>query len=150
MSVQWLAMLATLASALFAGAALYVNLVEHPARLACGPTLAITVFGPSYRRATVMQAGLAMFASALALVVWAVRSQGLWLAAALTLFAVVPFTLTVIMPTNQKLLARCADDDPAETRALLTRWGRLHAVRSVASLIATALMLYALQDRSAL
>jgi hypothetical protein len=46
--------LATLCSGLFAGAALYISFVEHPARMLCGTTLAITQFAPSYKRATVM------------------------------------------------------------------------------------------------
>jgi hypothetical protein len=41
---------------LFAGAALYVTLVEHPARLECGTELAVAEFAPSYRRGAVMQA----------------------------------------------------------------------------------------------
>ena len=36
--------LAILASGLFAGAALYITFVEHPARMQCGTTLAITQF----------------------------------------------------------------------------------------------------------
>ena len=50
---------ALLCTGLFAGAALYVSLVEHPARLEGGPALAIAQFGPSYRRGAVMQASLA-------------------------------------------------------------------------------------------
>jgi hypothetical protein len=44
---------------LFSGAALYINLVEHPARMSCGVAVALTEFRPSYKRATVMQASLA-------------------------------------------------------------------------------------------
>ena len=51
--------LATLCAALFAGAAIYISLVEHPARLECGTELAATEFGPSCRRATILQASLA-------------------------------------------------------------------------------------------
>jgi hypothetical protein len=44
--------LIALASAgLFAGAALYITLVEHPARLECRTAVAIAEFVPSYRRA---------------------------------------------------------------------------------------------------
>ena len=53
-------LLAVLCAGLFAGAAIYITFVEHPARLSCGTALAATEFGPSYRRATVMQAPLAL------------------------------------------------------------------------------------------
>ena len=58
-AVQWASQFITIvACSLFAGAAIYVSFVEHPARMECGTELAATVFGPSYRRAAVMQASL--------------------------------------------------------------------------------------------
>jgi hypothetical protein len=36
-----LQILATLAAGLFTGAAIYINLVEHPARMACGTAAAL-------------------------------------------------------------------------------------------------------------
>jgi hypothetical protein len=51
-----LELVATLCAGLFAGAALYINIAEHPARLEVGPSVALREFGPSYRRAAVMQA----------------------------------------------------------------------------------------------
>ena len=54
-----LQLLATLSAGLLAGAAIYVTFVEHPARMQCGTDLAVTEFGPSYKRATMMQAPLA-------------------------------------------------------------------------------------------
>jgi len=36
-----LSLLATVCAGLFSGAAIYVNLVEHPARLSCGTELAV-------------------------------------------------------------------------------------------------------------
>jgi hypothetical protein len=50
---------AVLACSLFTGAAFYISLVEHPARMECGVEIAAAEFPPSYRRATVMQASLA-------------------------------------------------------------------------------------------
>ena len=43
----------------------YITLVEHPARMQCGTLLAATEFGPSYKRAAVMQAALAVVIVAL-------------------------------------------------------------------------------------
>ena len=64
-------LLATMCAGLFAGAAIYITFVEHPARLECGTDLAATEFGPSYRRATLMQASLAAVGLLAALVAWA-------------------------------------------------------------------------------
>jgi hypothetical protein len=52
-------LVALLTAGIFAGAALYVSLVEHPARIECGAALALAEFRPSYRRGAVMQATLA-------------------------------------------------------------------------------------------
>jgi hypothetical protein len=83
---------ATLAATLFSGAAIYINLVEHPARLECGTELAATVFGPSYRRAAVMQALLAIVATIGGIGAWFMNAGLPWLAGALLIFLVVPFT----------------------------------------------------------
>ena len=66
--------------------------------------------------------------------------------------AVVPFTLLIVQPTNQQLLAPERDLGSADTRRLLERWGRLHAIRSIAGVMAAALMLgtlIAAEQRSA-
>ena len=57
---------------------------------------------------------------------------------------VVPFTLIVIKPTNDELLASGRDLASAGTRALLERWGRLHAVRSFLIVLSTVVMLWQL------
>lgn len=138
--------LATAFSALFAGAAVYINLVEHPARMGCGTKIAATVWAPSYKRAAVMQASLAV-AGALAGVLAGLLGGGLlWLLGAVLLGSVVPFTLRVIKPTNDQLLEPSRDLESEQTRALLEKWGRLHAVRSVLSLAATALFLILLRS----
>jgi Domain of unknown function (DUF1772) len=59
--------------------------------------------------------------------------------------AVVPFTFAAIMPTNHRLLAPDRDLASAETRALLVRWGRLHAVRTVMGLASAAIDIWLMQ-----
>jgi Domain of unknown function (DUF1772) len=131
-----LEIVATLCAGLFAGAAIYITLVEHPARLECGTALAATEFGPSYRRATVMQASLAVLGSLATLAAWAQGGGLPVLLGGVLLGLVIPFTLLVILPTNKRLLDPRLDRGSAEAAALLDRWGRLHAVRSVASGVA--------------
>jgi hypothetical protein len=130
---MWTLIVATMCAGLFAGAAIYINAVEHPARLSCGSELAIREFAPSYHRATVMQGSLAVTGCVAGL--WAAwRQADLWLAlAAILLGAVVPFTLVVILPTNKQLLDPNLDPGSTTAAELLTRWGRLHAARSALS-----------------
>jgi hypothetical protein len=134
---------ASFCTAIFAGAALYVSLVEHPARMECGPAVAIAQFGPSYRRATVMQVSLAVAAFLAATVAWWLGAGGVWLVSAILIGAVVPFTLVVILPTNKRLLDPSLDRDSATATTLLRKWGRLHAVRTVLSMAALASLLWA-------
>lgn len=125
---------ATLCCAIFAGAAIYVNLVDHPARMGCGTKTAATVWAPSYRRGTAMQAPLAMLSFLAGVSAWWLGGGIGWLGGAVLIGLVVPFTFIVIMPTNKKLLTPGRDLAADETRALLERWNRLHAARSVLSL----------------
>ena len=136
-----LLLLATLASGLFAGAAVYITAVEHPARVSCGTELAVREFAPSYKRATVMQAALAVAGCLAGLAAaWQLQDAGVALGA-LLLGAVVPFTLIVIFPTNARLLDPALDPRSAEATELLQSWGRLHAVRSGLSTLAFVVLL---------
>jgi hypothetical protein len=143
------ALVATLCAGLFAGAALYITFVEHPARISCGTALALREFAPSYRRATIMQAALAIVGLLSALEAWTRTWAPDLLVGGLALGIVVPFTLVVIAPTNRRLLAAELDPESAEAAQLLQRWGRLHAVRSVLSGVAfLILILYVMRAGS--
>ena len=133
---------AVLACSLFAGAAVYINLVEHLARTQCGVELAATEFAPSYRRGTVMQATCAAVGLLSSLAAWLAGATVWWLVAGVLLGLVIPFTLTVILPTNKRLLSPALDRGSAEAERLLAHWGRLHAVLSVLSGLALLLFLY--------
>jgi hypothetical protein len=134
-------LVATLAAGLFAGAAIYVSTVEHPARVSCGTEIALREFAPSYKRGTIMQASLAIVGCLSGLgAAWQLR-DGTIAVAALLLGAVVPFTLVVILPTNKRLLDSSLDGRGPEASRLLARWGHLHAVRSVLSTAAFLIFL---------
>jgi hypothetical protein len=128
---------ALVSAAAFAGAAIYVNVAEQPARLALDDKALLAEWKPSYARGFAMQASLAL-ASALAGVIafWATREWRLMLGA-LLIFANWPYTLLVILPVNKRLEATAPDQANAETRALILRWGALHAGRSLLGVAAT-------------
>ena len=141
-SVQWASQFITIvACSLFAGAAIYVSFVEHPARMECGTELAATVFGPSYRRAAVMQASLSALGFVFSVIAWLTSTNIWWVVGGALLVLVIPFTLLVIMPTNRQLLSSGLNKKSSHTHDLLVRWGRLHAVRSVLSFAALVVFL---------
>jgi len=127
-------LIATLSASLFTGASVYINLVEHPARMSCGTRLAITEFAPSYKRATIMQVLLAIIAFMSSMIAWLLNSGFYWLIGGCLIVLVIPFTLIAILPVNKKLLDPSLDKDSLYARQLLNRWGKLHGVRSLLSL----------------
>ena len=135
---------ATLASGIFSGAAVYINFVEQPARLSCGVQLAVTEWRPSYKRGTLMQAPLALIGSLSALISWWFDRGLAWLIGGLLLLLIIPFTLVVILPTNKRLESQDLDLSLEEAGCLLRRWGRLHAVRSILSGAAFLVFLFTL------
>jgi len=135
-----LGFLSLVTAALFAGAAFYVNFAEQPARLALNERPALIQWQRSYERAALMQASLAMLGFVLGLAAWWWEGRDpRWLAGALVLLAPWPYTLLVIKPVNDKLKAADPIGAGAQTRALIERWGWLHAGRTALGVLATAI-----------
>lgn len=131
-----------LSISVFAGAATYCSLVEHPARLSCGSNLAITQFLPSYRRAAYMQASLASVASISSVIAYLGDNDSKWLVAGILMFSILPYTFAVMMPINKKLLDSKIDRNSKEAKSLLERWGCRHWFRTISSLIALVVSLH--------
>jgi uncharacterized membrane protein len=88
-----------------------------------------------------MQASLALIGCVTGVAAgWQLSDRVVALAAVL-LGLLIPFTLIVILPTNKRLLDPTLDARSAEAARLLSRWARLHAVRTVVSVVALVLLL---------
>jgi hypothetical protein len=129
-----LGQLALLIAALFAGAALYVSVAEHPARLHLDDHALLTEWKPAYKRGAMMQAPLAMIGFVFGLFTWGMDGGSLWLVGSVLLVANWPYTLLVIAPVNNKLLETPVENAGPISRELLKQWGLLHAVRSALGL----------------
>ena len=135
--------LALTVAAFFAGAAVYVSAVEHPAREALDDRGQLTQWKPSYANGTRMQASLALIGFALGAAAWWHGHDWRWLVGALALLAAWPYTLLLIMPTNNALKATSTAEAGPQSSALIRRWGRLHLGRTALGLVATALFVWA-------
>src|SRR5207302_8760713 len=111
---------AVLTCGLFTGAAIYVSLVEHPARMECGVELAATEFPPSYRRGTIMQVTLATVCVLSSIAAWLAGATFWWVVGGVLQVSVIPFTLIVILPANKLFLTPTLYRRSVEAERLLT------------------------------
>jgi anthrone oxygenase-like protein len=135
--------LALIAAALFTGAAIYINVAEQPARLKLDDRSLLAEWKPAYKRGFAMQAPLAIVGFLLGVAAWWQTGDGRWFLGAVILVANWPFTLLRIMPTNNRLMLLDPMRTGPESRALIEKWAKLHAVRSALGLAATAVFLWA-------
>jgi hypothetical protein len=136
--------LALIVAAVFTGAATYINVAEQPARLLLDDRAVLTEWKPAYKRGFAMQAPLAMIGFLLGMAAWWLTGNWRWALGAVLIVANWPYTLFVMMPTNNQLMAMNAASPSDQTRGLLEGWGRLHAGRSALGALATLTFLWAL------
>jgi hypothetical protein len=140
-------LLALTAAAIFTGAALYVNVAEQPARLLLNDRALLQEWKPSYKRGAAMQAPLALVGFLLGAIAWWQSEHPGFLIGAIAMIAPWPWTLIAIKPVNDALLATATDRAGPQSRALVVKWGALHAARTGLGAIATVAFLWACLSR---
>jgi hypothetical protein len=138
-------LLALTTAALFAGAAVYVNIAEQPARLDLAPPAMLAQWQPSYARASIMQAALAIVSCALGLLAFVFSYDWHWLLGAALIIAPWPYTIFIMMPTNKILKTAIPAQANEDTHNLVRQWGLLHIIRTLLGFLAVAAYLWALR-----
>ena len=120
-------------AALYAGATWYVAFVEQPSRLEAG-SVDLAQWRGSNDRAP-RYAASALVGAAAAFVLAARSTSGWpWVAGAVLLLAVLPWTVLTMLPIQRRLADGGATGASPETRGLIARWGRFHLGRLVLGL----------------
>jgi uncharacterized membrane protein len=136
--------LALTIAALFTGAAVYVNFAEQPARLGLKDRPLLAEWKTAYKRGAIMQASLAIAGFILGALAWWQAGKPAFIIGAFLMLAPWPWTLLIIKPINDTLMATDPAKADAETRALIVKWDRLHLVRTALGALGTIAFLYAL------
>jgi hypothetical protein len=134
--------LAFAAASAFVGAALYIDLVEQPARLRLDAKSMIREWVPSNRRGFLLLAALALASAILACVDFARTSDVRWIIGGTVILASWPYTYFVIVPVNIWLCAT----PPARSavRELMRDWGLLEWGQTAIGLGACCVFAWAL------
>ena len=140
-------LLALVVAAMFTGAAVYVLVAEQPARLVLDDKALLSEWKPSYKRGFAMQGPLAVIGCLCGLIAWWQTRELGFLAGAILIIANWPWTLIGIMPTNNALMATDPAKTSPQTRALIVKWGSLHAVRTTLGTLATMAFLWGCLSR---
>jgi hypothetical protein len=112
-------------ASIFLGAALYINLVEQPARLALDARSMIREWVPSSRRGFVLLSSLAIISAILAYVDFAHTGDVRWIIGGTVILASWPYAYFVVVPVNIWLCAIPPNAARSAAHELMREWGLL-------------------------
>ena len=129
-------------SAVYFGSTAYITLVEHPARLACSPEVALAQWAQSVK-STPRYAASALIAATAALVHSKAALSSPWTWGSILLLTVLPFTVVTLFPIQRQLAEPNSLLEPIQAIAKLREWGTRHSVRACLGIGAFALFVWA-------
>jgi hypothetical protein len=127
--------------ALFAGAATYVSLVEHPTLDEDGTDLADTFVLASHPRPAIFQAAFGIIGSLAAMLAGAAGAALWWLAGGTVLGAAALLQLFEVLPLTRRLAGIEPRSDPKAVAQMIARLAKLRAGLSLAALAALFMLI---------
>ena len=135
--------LALVLAAAFSGAALYVNLVEQPARLELDDQAILNEWTPSDRRGAALLAALSLLSAGTGLIAYFSSEDVRWAIGALIVILSWPYAFFAMAPLNDQILT-LAPRDIGAARLLVRQWGLLEYGQTAIGVFACAAFLWAL------
>ncbi len=130
-------------AAAFAGAAVYVNWVEQPARMGLDEEALLSEWAPSDSRGVALLAAFALAAAIAGFIAYFESDDVRWVFGALIIIATWPYAFFVMAPLNNQILSLRGQDVGAAT-ALVRQWGLIESGFAAIGVIAVAVFLWAL------
>ena len=127
--------------ALFAGAATYVSLVEHPAMDEGAMELADTAVPASHPRPAIFQACLGVIGSLAAMLAGSAGGAMWWLAGGTVLGAAAALQVFAVLPLTRRLSGIEPRADPKNAAQMIARLAKLHAALSLTALAALFMLI---------
>lgn len=139
-----LGLLAFAAASAFFGAALYINLVEQPARIALDARSMVREWVPSNRRGFILLSSLAIVSAILAYADFARIGDVRWIIGGTVIAASWPYAYFVMVPVNMWLCVVPANTARSAARELMRDWGLLEWGQTAIGLGACCVFAWAL------
>jgi Anthrone oxygenase len=136
-------LIALVFAAAFAGAAVYVNWVEQPARMALDGEALLDEWAPSDSRGVALLAAFALVAAVAGFIAYFESDDVRWVFGALIVISTWPYAFFVMAPLNNQILSLKGGDVSA-ARALVRQWGLVESGFAAIGVLAVAMFLWAL------
>ena len=132
-------------AASFLGAAIYIGVVEQPARLALSGRAMIQEWKLSNRRGTLTLSAFAVISAILAYVQFRADGDVRWIIGGITILASWPYAYFVMMPVNVWLFAISPGRAVSPARKLMRDWGLLEWGQALIGFAATCAFAWVLE-----
>ena len=136
-------LIALIFAAAFAGAAIYLNWVEQPARLALDDEALLSEWGPSDSRGVALLSAFALAAAVAGFIAYFETEDVRYVFGALIAISSWPYAFFVMAPLNNQILA-LRGRDVAAARALVRQWGFVELGFAAIGVLAVAMFLWIL------
>jgi hypothetical protein len=137
-------LLAFAAACAFVGAALYINIVEQPARLTLGPHSMVREWTLSNRRSFVLLSTFAVLSAVAAYIHYGLNGDVRWTIGGTVILSSWPYAYFVIVPVNIWLYVLPPDRARSTVRKLMRDWGLLEWGHTAIGLVACSIFAWAL------